>query len=104
MHQQPLQNVAPALQMYSSHSAGLVHVRETSFGQFGSRFLQPLVPRPLPPPAILIDSFLLDGLALALPLPASPIRLRNIAAQILVVQMLQNRSTVIALVGHHFLD
>src|SRR3954453_22087457 len=53
-------------------------------------------------PTILIGPLLLDRLAL--PLPPTAVRFRNVGSHSLVMQFLQHRAAVIALVGDDLLD
>src|ERR1700733_10513317 len=88
--------------MDSSHAASFVQVRHAPFGQFRSLLLESLAPCPSNPAPIRVYLFLL--LLFPFPTSSTPLRLRNVTAAIDRVQLLQHGSTVVTLVGHHFLD
>src|SRR5438874_12385611 len=88
--------------MYSSHAAAFIQVRHTAFGQFASCPLQLLAALPSNAPPIRIHLLLL--LFFAFPIPTASLRLRNVAAAVYRLHILQHGSAVITLVGDHLLD
>src|SRR5512144_58222 len=87
--------------MDSSHPTGLIQVREASLRQFAPPFLQPLVALAAHAPPILVRPLLLFRLPLALPVPPTSLRLRNVTPDFLIVHFLQYGAAVVALIGHH---
>src|ERR1700674_5904213 len=99
MHQQTLQDVVPAFQMHTSHSAGFVHVRHTAFRQFTSLPLQSLAARPLNSPPVGVHLLLL--VLFPCPFPPPPVRLRNVTTAVYRMQVLHYGFAVVTLVGNH---
>src|SRR5215471_20151959 len=90
--------------MYAPHTPGVVQVSETSLRQFAALLLQPLAAVALHPSPILVGPLLFLSFPFSVPVPPAAIRFRDIAAHPLLVEIGERRATVIALVGHHFLD
>ena len=72
-----LQDVVSSFQMHTSHSAGFVQVRHTSFRQLTSLPLQSLAARSPNPPPVGVHLLLLIGFPF--PLPRTSLRLGNVA-------------------------
>src|SRR5262245_41905160 len=103
MNQQTLQNVAVVSQVCAPHAAGLVTMCETSLDEFSPSTEQTLSLGPLQPLSIRVDCLLLSFLTHPMPL-ASLLLLRNISAYTRRFEFLQNRSTMVSLVGDHLFD
>jgi hypothetical protein len=89
--------------MRSSHSARIVAVREVPLDQLASLPQQALAIGSLHSPPIGIDRLLFLGFAFPMPLPGLLV-LRNVSPHFRTLQIRYHRSTVVALVGHHFFD
>ena len=80
MDQQALEDVASTAQVQASHSAGVIHVGEGPFDEFGPAFLQPLAMRASEATSVRIHRGL--GFFLVLPIASSTIGLRDMAANV----------------------
>jgi hypothetical protein len=78
--QQAFEDVASASQVQASHAAGVIHVGEGPFDEFGAAFLQPLATRASEAPSVGIHRGL--GFFLVLPMASSTIGLRDMAADV----------------------
>src|SRR5258708_36792206 len=79
VEQKPLENVLLTLQVRSSHAAGFIHMRKTSFGQLRTQLLQILAaPSAHLPP---IPIHLLLFLFLPCPVPGPALALRHDATR-----------------------
>src|ERR1035437_9414044 len=88
--------------MHASHCAGLVHVCHAAFRQLTSLPLQPLASRP--PNTTPVGVYLLPLVLLSFPVPAPPVRFRNVTTAACCIYILHGGTTVITLVGHHLFD
>ena len=75
MDQQALEDVASTAQVQASHSAGVIHVGEGPFDEFGPAVLQPLATRASEATSVRIHRGL--GFFLVLPIASSTIGLRD---------------------------
>src|SRR4029077_19951761 len=93
VHQQTLQDVVPSFQMHTSHSAGFVHVRHTSFRQFTTFPLEPLAALSLNSPSVVVHLLLL--VLFPIPVPPTPSWLRNVTTAVYRMQVLHDGSAVV---------
>src|ERR1700687_5339696 len=103
MNQQTLENVVVLSQVRAPHAAGFVAVRETALDQLAPPTQQPLPLGPFQPLSIRVDGLLLPFFTNPVPLPILYL-LRNVSAYASSLQLFQNGSAVVSLVGHHLFD
>jgi len=103
MNQQTLENVVVLSQVRAPHPAGFVAVRETALDQLAPPTQQPLSLGPLQPLSIRVDGLLLAFFTNPMPLPIL-LLLWNVSAYASCLQLFQNGSTMVSLVGYHLFD
>ena len=95
----------------ATHTARLIHVRESTLHHFASAALQATTPPPPHTPAVRIQRFLRSTLLrrrlarlLVLPAATAALRLRYVTPNPYLAEPHQRLVAVIALVGHHLFD
>jgi hypothetical protein len=101
MHDQPFENVVSSAQVDSPHASGVVQVGEAAFHQLASLLLQSLTPLAVHPPPVRIHQWLIAFSAF--PLPSPPLRFGDVASHAFPLQLLQDRSAMVAAIAHQLL-
>src|SRR5580704_7888221 len=89
--------------MCAPHAARLVAVRKAAFHQFASPPQQTLAVAAAHPPSILVHRLLLLAFALPVALPLLFL-FRNVSTHFVTLHPLQDRATVVTLIGNQLFD